>query len=433
MKKNQDFTEEDKKYMNLALRLAEKARGFTSPNPMVGAVIVKNGSVISSGYHKSAGLPHAEVEAVDSVNDKNILRGASLYVTLEPCSIYGKTPPCTDTIIKYGFSRVIIACIDPNPGVNGSGIRLLNDAGIRTETGLFKDRAEKLNEIFFKQIRSGTPFITAKIASSIDGKTAAKTKDSKWITGEKARKLVRRIRVCHDSVLTGINTVIADNPGLLPEKSTLKIYSSGYNIPGSNNKRIPEKKYFRIILDSGLRLDLKSRIVQTLDDCRTVVFCSENVRGIPSKLKKLELLKDLGTEVICAPSSTEKSVEKSDKDRAVFLDLQFIIEILYRTYGITSILLEAGKTVLSSFLRAGLIDKFIFFTSPKIIGGDSPYGIFSGLNTLLVNDAIRLRFDELKRVGQDIMITAYPCLTPCLQDMVQKDFLGFPGGQTVVS
>ena len=212
------FSDYDRKIMELAIRLAEKARGMTSPNPMVGSVIVKDGKILSSGYHRKAGGPHAEIEAIDSFSDKAGLKNASLYVTLEPCSLYGKTPPCTDAIIKHGFSEVIIGSMDPNPEINGRGIDKLRKAGIRVRYGLLEERIARQNETFFKHIVTGRPFMTLKIASSIDGKTAVKSGDSKWITGIRSRQLVQRTRKEYDCILTGINTVIKDDPLLYPRR-----------------------------------------------------------------------------------------------------------------------------------------------------------------------------------------------------------------------
>ncbi|MDZ7838706.1 MAG: bifunctional diaminohydroxyphosphoribosylaminopyrimidine deaminase/5-amino-6-(5-phosphoribosylamino)uracil reductase RibD [Actinomycetota bacterium] len=190
--KNNNFTDEDKKFMNMALKLAEKGRGKTRPNPMVGAVIVKEGKLATTGYHKKAGGPHAEIEAISSANLS--LKGARMYVTLEPCTIYGRTPPCADEIIKQGFSEVIVASLDPNPKVCGQGIKKLRASGIKVRSGLFEDRAALQNEEFFKNMRTGMPLVTLKTAVSLDGKLAASSGDSKWITSESSRLLVQRLR-----------------------------------------------------------------------------------------------------------------------------------------------------------------------------------------------------------------------------------------------
>src|SRR5665811_1837541 len=194
----QSFSKADEKYMKLAIKLAEKALGETGPNPMVGAVIVRDGQVISSGFHKKAGGPHAEIEAINACSELSLLSGSTIYVTLEPCSIFGRTPPCTDALIRCGFGEVIIGSVDPNPGINGKGMELLKKAGIKTRAGLFEDIIAKQNEVFFKAVTSKMPFVALKIASSIDGKTALKNKKSKWITSAPARETVQKIRYKHD-------------------------------------------------------------------------------------------------------------------------------------------------------------------------------------------------------------------------------------------
>src|SRR4030066_1239833 len=200
-----EFTENDKKYMRIAINLAQKAKGFTGPNPVVGAVIVKGDKIISKGYHKKAGSAHAEIEAINACSNKAELKGSRMYVTLEPCSIYGKTPPCVDAIIKHGFAEIVIGSTDFNPRINGRGIKALEKAGIKVRAGLFKEEIKKQNEIFFKHITTASPFICCKIASSIDGKTATRYSDSKWITSVESRKTVQKIRMEYDCVMTGIN------------------------------------------------------------------------------------------------------------------------------------------------------------------------------------------------------------------------------------
>src|SRR5665647_1507294 len=218
-----EFTENDKKYMRIAINLAQKAKGYTSPNPVVGAIIVRDGTIISKGYHKKAGCAHAEIEAINACSNKVALKGSIMYVTLEPCSIYGKTPPCVDAIIKHGFAEIVIGSTDFNPRINGKGAEALKKAGIKVRVGLFKEEIKRQNEIFFKHITAASSFICCKIASSIDGKIAAKSSDSKWITSVESRKIVQKIRIEYDCVMTGINTVLIDNPLLYPRKTSGKI------------------------------------------------------------------------------------------------------------------------------------------------------------------------------------------------------------------
>ncbi|MDD3521109.1 MAG: bifunctional diaminohydroxyphosphoribosylaminopyrimidine deaminase/5-amino-6-(5-phosphoribosylamino)uracil reductase RibD [Actinomycetota bacterium] len=213
--KKEDFTKEDKKFMGMALHLAEKGKGTVSPNPMVGAVIVKDNIFISGGFHAKAGFNHAEINAIENAKKKigyKLPEGLKMYVTLEPCSIYGRTPPCADSLISNKFSEIIISILDPNPKINGQGFIKLKQAGLNVRTGLLEEQAKKLNEIFFTNIIKKRPFICAKTASTLDGNLAARTGDSKWITDEKSRMLVQKLRFEYGCVLTGINTVIKDNP-----------------------------------------------------------------------------------------------------------------------------------------------------------------------------------------------------------------------------
>jgi len=404
---------EEKKFMKLAFNLAKKAAGKTSPNPLVGAVIVKDGKVLACGFHKKAGMPHAEIEAINSCKNKKDLIGSTLYVTLEPCCIFGKTPPCTNAIIESGISCVVAAAVDPNPKISGKGLEQLDSAGIKTKVGVLEEMAKKQNEVFFKHIIKGEPFITSKIAISLDGKTAAKTGDSKWITSEKSRNLVKKLRFEHDCVLTGINTVMCDNPLLLPffkQKidSFLKL----------------EKKYYRVILDSKLSISSDSNIVKTSEFINTIIFTSEILKSQSeiSKSKsefekfkknnnffgffnKKKFLESKNIKVIPVPSYKDL---KSDK---LFLDLKTILHILYKDFEITSVFLESGKTLFTEFLKSNLIDKFIFFVAPKLIGNDSPYGIAENLNILKVNDAINLKIDKVQKIGnancKDLFIIAY--------------------------
>ena len=415
-----DFTSEDKKFMELAVKLAERARGMTNPNPLVGAVIVKNGKIISTGYHKVFGGPHAEIEAINAVENKKLLKGAKIYVTLEPCSIIGQTPPCVDSLIKYSLGEVIIGSIDPNPKVNGNGIKKLRDAKIKVKVGLLKDIIARQNEVFFKHIRAKRPFICCKIAASIDGKVAAKTSDSKWITGDCSRKIVQNIRREFECVLTGINTVLIDDPYLYPRKdSTMK--------PDIVNS----SKFYRAVLDSKLKINLNSNIVKTAKEVKTLIFyassgslCNNdyilnnnefnkyssqrkdtgnnnNLNNIDDSISnisaKIKMLRAKGVELV--------NVRKINTEK---LDIWQILKILYDKYKITSVLVESGPAILTELLKENLIDKFYLFIAPKIIGGDSRYSIFTELNISNINDSIKLRFEKIRKIGEDILITAYP-------------------------
>jgi diaminohydroxyphosphoribosylaminopyrimidine deaminase/5-amino-6-(5-phosphoribosylamino)uracil reductase len=384
LKDNNNFTKEDRKYMEIAIKLAGRGRGDAKPNPMVGAIIVKDGKIISSGYHRQAGLHHAEIEAIN--NSIQSLESSTMYVTLEPCTFQGKTPPCVNEIVKHKLKEIIIGCIDPNPKVNGRGIEFLKKAGIKVKSGLLKNKIEQQNEVFFKQIKTGIPFICCKIASSIDGKLAAKSSDSRWITSERSRMQVQDLRKEYGCVLTGINTVLNDNPYLFPRKNIEYSY-----------KNYGSQKFYRVILDSNLRINLDSNIVKTSNLVKTIVFIEDkNKSKFTGKIKKLE------------ENNIDVLPVNKDIVECTGLDILKIIKILYKKYEITSILLECGPALITSFLKRNLIDKFIFYFAPKIIGGDSDYNMFTELGINKIKDSINLRFENIKKIGSDIVITAYP-------------------------
>lgn len=382
-----NFSKEDIYYMKRAVKLAEKGRGETNPNPMVGTIIVKDGKIISSGYHRRAGLSHAEIDAIK--NCKQPLNNSTMYVTLEPCNFHGKTPPCTEEIMKHNFREIIIGCIDPNPLVNGKGAATLKKAGLMVKTGLLKDRIELQNEVFFKQIRTGMPFVCCKIASSIDGKSASKTSDSKWITSEKSRIQVQKIRREYGCILTGANTVLKDNPYLLPRKNLsgpIKKIDMPYN-----------RIFYRVILDSNLKIDPDSNIVKTSNLAKTIIFINKKCSsGLKEKIKNMQ------------NNNIDVIPVNSDPVTKTGLDILRILKILYNKYQITSVLLESGPTLAGSFLKRGLVDKFIFYFAPRIIGGDSNYDMFPGMGVNKIKECINLRFENIKRTDSDITIVAYP-------------------------
>lgn len=412
------FSEADEKYMMLAIRLAEKASGDTSPNPMVGAVIVRDGKIISTGFHKKAGDLHAEIEAINACRDVSLLEGSTMYVTLEPCSIFGRTPPCTDVLIRHRFGEIIIGSADPNPKINGNGIELLRKAGIKTRAGLFDDIVAKQNEIFFKSMLTKMPFVALKIASSLDGKTALKNKKSKWITSELSRRTVQKIRYKHDCILTSINTVIADDPLLYPrERQYLKNNISLFgnfacdldrnlklksHIGSVIKKPLIEKKFFRVILDSGLRISKDSNIVKTASLVKTIIFTGAGKSPDEDKAKYLEKN--------CIDILKVKGIDFSTDagEKSLYLDLKEVLEILYTRYEVTSVLVESGPALMAEFVKHDLADKFYFFIAPKIIGGDSPFNMFSGLGISSMDDTVKLDFDKIRIAGGDIFITAYP-------------------------
>ena len=325
----------DIKFMQLAIELAKKGMGEVSPNPMVGCVIVKNGKILSTGYHKYFGGNHAEVAALTKCKNP---KGATMYVNLEPCCHYNKkTPPCVPQIINSGIKKVVIATKDPNPYVSGKGIKQLQKNNITCKVGILSDEAKKLNETYIKYIKTKRPFIILKMAYSLDGKTKTETGDSKWLSSEKSREAVHKLRSRTDAILVGINTVLKDNP---------KLTSHG---KGRNPKRI--------VLDYGLKISLNSNVLT--GGAKTIIATSKN-----SDKTKKEKLKKMGVEIIELPS--KKLVPRLSKNN--FLDITKLLVELGKM-GISSLLVEGGETVAKSFLREKMVDKIMFFFCPKIING----------------------------------------------------------------
>jgi diaminohydroxyphosphoribosylaminopyrimidine deaminase/5-amino-6-(5-phosphoribosylamino)uracil reductase len=363
------FDMTDKEYMNLVLRLAAKGKGRTSPNPMVGALIVKGGRVIGKGYHRKAGTPHAEVVAIEEAGEK--ANNATLYVNLEPCChLDKKTPPCTEAIIKAGVKKVVIGMVDPNPKVSGKGLKELNKAGIKVIKGILEEESKRLNEAYIKYIRTGLPFVILKIASSLDGKIATASGESKWITGEKSRKMVHRLRSEVDAVMVGIGTVLKDDPLL-------------------NVRLIKGRDPHRVILDRQLRIPLNLKVLNLKSDAKTYIV---TVPDAPED--KIMALKQKGAEVIHVDS----------KDG--YLDLFKLMKIL-GTLGITSLMIEGGSETSASALREGIVDKVIIFMSPKIIGGQDSKDAVGGKSPERLSDAIILKDLKLRRLGKDILIEGY--------------------------
>lgn len=347
--------------MRRALALAQSAKGNTSPNPAVGAVIVKNGKVIAEGKTQCCGLDHAEADALKKAKEK--ARNADLYVTLEPCCHHGRTPPCTDAIIKAKIHRVVYSVSDPNKKVCGRGHKILSQAGIRVESGLLKKEATLLNEDFFKYIQKGIPFVTAKIAQTWDGGIATLSGDSQWITSIESRKEVHKLRAKHDAVLVGIGTVLADDPSL-----TVR------HVKGRNP--------IRIIFDTHNHLPRKSLIAQSVKNIRTIVVC----RKKPSQpIRNIEYWE--------IPASSGK----------------ISIPLFLKRAGkenITSILVEGGAQIFSSFLKAKLIDKLIVFLGNKILGKGQH--AFDGKRSVRISQSIQLDRITSKQLRNDVMMIGYP-------------------------
>lgn len=352
------------KYMRLALNLAKK--GTPAPNPYVGAVIVKNRRIIGKGYHKRAGTAHAEIQALKSVKNPGDAKGATIYVNIEPCNHYGKTPPCVEGIIKSGIKKVVFAMKDPNPNVKGNGEKELIKHRIKIEKGILENKAKKLNEVFIKYVTTKIPFVVLKTAMSMDGKIATKNWDSKWITGKKAREYAHCLRSKYDAILVGINTVLKDNPRL-----TARI----------KNKKNP----LRIVLDSRLRIPLTAHV---LKDKNILIATSKQ----HNKIKK-------------------KKLEKKGISIFVLGEKKINIKKLLKKLGkinVSSILVEGGSKVQGSFIDQRLVDKVIFFYAPKIIGGKNAKPAIGGKGASNMKKAIELKDVEMKRIGQDFIVEAYP-------------------------
>jgi diaminohydroxyphosphoribosylaminopyrimidine deaminase/5-amino-6-(5-phosphoribosylamino)uracil reductase len=355
--------------MRMALRLASKARGRTSPNPMVGAVVVKGGKIIGWGYHRRAGETHAEAIALKRAG--GAAKGATLYVTLEPCSHTDKrTPPCTPLVMQSGVRRVVVSMIDPNPRVSGRGIKALRSAGIEVATGVLDAEAKKMNEAFIKHITSGVPFVTLKIAQTLDGKIATSSGASKWITGEKARKEAHLLRDSHDAILVGINTVLMDDPSLTTR------------IPGGRDP-------VRVIVDSRLRIPVNAKVVTQSSPVRTMVATLAG--GPKSKIKKLQ---DAGVEVLTVKSAHGR------------VDLRDLMKKLGKR-DIMSMLIEGGAEINASALKAGLVDKVVMFLAPLLMTGRDSLCSIGGSSPARLSQALRLREVSAKFVGKDLMIEGY--------------------------
>ncbi len=349
--------------MKLTIQLAKRGRGRVSPNPLVGALIVKNGSIISEGYHKKAGTEHAEVVAIKKALKK--VKGSTMYVNLEPCCHFGKTPPCTETIIKAGIKEVFIAAQDPNPLVSGKGINRLKKSGIKVFCGILENEAKELNEFYFTYIIKGRPFIILKIAQTIDGKIADIYGNSKWITNEYARRKVHSLRNEVDAILTGIGTVKKDNPEFTP-RLTRKL-----------------KEPLRIVLDSNLSISQNARIVRE----GTIVATLSN-----NHMRKKKSLKNKGVRVW----------EVQGDENGININ-----KVLKRAYQekITSILVEAGRSVSSSFLKGHLVDKIYIFISNKILGA----GIhsFEKLDFEKLEDALLIENISFEHFKENFLVKGY--------------------------
>ncbi len=342
------FSKNDSHYMSLALKLASQGRDGVQANPMVGCVVVKEGQIIAKGYHQFFGEAHAEINALEQINHQ--ADGATLYVTLEPCSHQGKTPPCTQAIINARIKHVIIATLDPNPLVGGQGLALLETAGIKVTVGLLENEALMLNRGFIKRMQTGLPFVTCKIAMSLDGKTAMASGESQWITGEAARADVQRLRAQHQAIMTGSGTILSDNPSMTVRLDTSTVSP------------------LRVVIDSQQKIKDRSLNIFS-NDAPTLILNPSNSKTLENnKLDLTAALKQLGEQ------------------------------------GINTVLLEAGPNLIGAMIEENLVDEFIIYTAPLLMGSEANSMATLALTTMA--DKIQLKLSDLRMVGNDIRITA---------------------------
>jgi diaminohydroxyphosphoribosylaminopyrimidine deaminase/5-amino-6-(5-phosphoribosylamino)uracil reductase len=358
---------DDERWMKRVLRLAEKGRGRTSPNPMVGAILVKDGRIVAEGYHAKAGEPHAEIIALRKTGKE--AKEATLYLNLEPCTHYGKTPPCAPVVIEAGVRRAVIGMEDPNPLVKGRGVEALKRAGLDVYVGILEKECRRLNEAFCKYILNKEPFLILKVVATLDGKIATRKGESQWISGEASRRFVHRLRDQVDGVIVGIGTVLKDDPML-----TARVKGG--------------KDPYRIILDSRLRIPENAKVIE-ISPSRTIVATTELAPG-----EKVERLEKKGVRVL---------ILDSKKGR---VDLKSCLFKLGEM-GMMSLLVEGGSQLNGSFLDEGLIDKIFLFLSPKLIGDPQALGMFDGHGVTSLKEAIPLNELKVIRIGEDLLLEGY--------------------------
>lgn len=360
---------EDQKYMKMALRLARKGVGWVNPNPMVGAVLVKNGMVIGKGYHEYFGGPHAEVNAINSAEEP--VDGSTLFVTLEPCSHHGKTPPCAELIVRKGIRRVVVGLIDPNPLIQGKGIQYLTNHGVMVESGLLENEVSKLNEVFIKFIRERKPFVLFKTAMTLDGKIATVSGDSRWISGPESRLFVQGLRQQYAAIMVGIGTVLKDNPRL----------------DARRNRKI-SRDPLKLIVDSHARIPLDANVLVQQPQLTMIVTTQEASQA------KLQQIQHTGAQVLICPAKNNQ------------VDLQYMMLAL-GAMEIDSVLLEGGSTLGFSAFRDGIIDKVLLFMAPKIAGGRKAPTAVGGEGIQKIRDAITVEHLRVKKISNDFLVEGY--------------------------
>lgn len=360
----------DTAFMHMSYELAHKAKGWASPNPNVGAVLVKNNTIIGQGYHKMPGKSHAEIIALQEAGAK--AKNSTMYVTLEPCVHWGRTPPCVDTLIQAGLKRAVISSYDPNPLVYKKGIKQLKTAGIDVSVGLLEEKNFQLNESYIKFITQNIPFVTAKAAVSLDGKIATRTGSSKWISSSKTREYMHLLRGEHDALLIGIQTLLTDDPVLTVRHPHWK-----------------GKQMVRIVIDTRLRFPLKAKILETLSSGEILILTGRNING-----KKEDTLKKMGVQIIKIPGASQK------------INMIKALQILGQK-GISSVFVEGGGKILTSLIEKRLIDKMFVTISPKLIGGTKAPSLFQGKGVEKVGDALCLKKTRNFIIDEDIIMEGY--------------------------
>lgn len=360
-----------KKFMRLALRLARLGEGRVSPNPMVGAVLAKDNEVIATGYHRRAGDDHAEVEALKKVGFD--ASGLDLYVNLEPCCHYGRTPPCVEALLRARVRRVFVAMIDPNPLVSGRGVEILRAHGVEVHVGILEEEARRLNEAFVRYITTGRPFVTLKMAATLDGRIAERSGASRWITGEAARKMVHRMRSVSDAVMVGAKTVLNDDPLLLP---TLV--------------RHPPRLPLRVVVDSHASLNPSSQLVRTASLSPVILACTEE-----APVERLEPLKERGVEILTLPKEQGG------------VSLRLLLNELGRR-SIQSVLVEGGAKLAASLLAQGLVDRLVLFYAPILLGDPMAFPLVADMGKRNLGSAIPFVLRKVQRLDFDIMLEFTP-------------------------
>jgi len=368
----QTLKDRHEKFMKAALGFAGKGLGKTSPNPAVGAVIARRGQVVAAGFHRKAGGAHAEVEALNQLRG-TARRGDTLYVTLEPCNHFGRTPPCTQAILEKGIRKVVVGMRDPNPHVTGGGCDYLSGQGVEVVTGVLEEECRRLNEWFVTYVTKGRPFVIAKTALTLDGWTATSTGHSRWVTNERSREWVHRLRHQVDGILVGVGTVMADDPLL-----------------NTRLKKGRGKDPVRIIVDTHLRIPVNARVLSHPHGSETLIAVSEDVPP-----RHLERLKTKGISFLVCPKKEGR------------IDLIALMDMLGKR-SITSVLLEGGATLMGAMIREKLVDKFCIFKAPKILGGSDGRPMALGQGPSKMDQSIPLKDIRIKRFGDDLLITGYP-------------------------